>query len=144
MEWLGRPREREVKCNQGRKGAWKVRGKEGSREIPIENLANARASLVAQTVKNQPAMQETWVWSLGWEDTLYKVMAIHSSILAWRIPHGQKSLMGCTPWGSNESDTTEWLSTAQATIPVTIQEIIYVKIYASERSLSEKCLWICT
>ena len=44
------------------------------------------ASLVAQTVKNLPATQETWVQSLGWEDALEKGMATHSSILAWRIP----------------------------------------------------------
>ena len=44
------------------------------------------ASLVAQLVKNLPAMWETWVWSLGWEDPLEKGMAAHSSILAWRIP----------------------------------------------------------
>ena len=44
------------------------------------------ASLVAQTVKNLPAMWETWVWSLGWEDPLEEGMATHSSILAWRIP----------------------------------------------------------
>ena len=43
-------------------------------------------SLVAQMVKNLPAMQETEVWSLGWEDPLEKGVAIHSSILAWRIP----------------------------------------------------------
>ena len=45
-----------------------------------------RASLVAQMVKNLPAMQETWVRSLGWEDPLKKGTATHSSILAWRIP----------------------------------------------------------
>ena len=44
------------------------------------------ASLVAQTVKNLPAMQETWVRSLGQEDPLEKEMATHSSILAWRNP----------------------------------------------------------
>ena len=44
------------------------------------------ASLVAQIVKNPPAMQETWVQSLGWEDPLEKGMATHSRILAWRIP----------------------------------------------------------
>ena len=44
------------------------------------------ASLVAQMVKNLPAMQETWVRSLGWEDPLEKGMVTHSSILAWRIP----------------------------------------------------------
>jgi len=41
---------------------------------------------VAQMVKNPSAMQETWIWSLGWDDPLEKGMAIHSSILAWRIP----------------------------------------------------------
>ena len=44
------------------------------------------ATLVAQMLKNPPAMQETWVQSLGWEDPLEKGMATHSSILAWRIP----------------------------------------------------------
>ena len=44
------------------------------------------ASLVAQTVKNLPAMWETWIRSLGWEDLLEEGMATHSSILAWRIP----------------------------------------------------------
>ena len=45
-----------------------------------------QASLVAQLVKNTPAMWETWVRSLGWEDPLEKEEATHSSILAWRIP----------------------------------------------------------
>ena len=44
------------------------------------------ASLVAQTVKNSPAMRETWGQSLGWEDPPEKGTATHSSILAWRIP----------------------------------------------------------
>ena len=44
------------------------------------------ASLVAQMVKNPPAMWETWAQSLGWEDPLEEGMATHSSILAWRIP----------------------------------------------------------
>ena len=45
-----------------------------------------KSSLVAQTVKNPLAMQETWVQSLGQEDSLQKGMATHPSILAWRIP----------------------------------------------------------
>ena len=45
-----------------------------------------QASVVAQMVKNPPAMEETWVRSLGWEDPLAKGMATHSTILAWRIP----------------------------------------------------------
>ena len=49
-------------------------------------------SLVAQTVKNLPALQETQVQSLGWEDSLEKGMATHSSILAWRIPQTEKAV----------------------------------------------------
>ena len=45
---------------------------------------------MTQTVKNLPAMQETWVRSLGGEDPLDKGMATHSSILAWRIPWGEE------------------------------------------------------
>ena len=47
---------------------------------------HTRASLVAQTVKNPPAMRETWVQSLSWEDPLEEGMATHTSIPAWRIP----------------------------------------------------------
>ena len=50
------------------------------------SLQYSWASLVAQTVKNLPAMWETWVRSLGWEDPLEEGMATHSKILAWRIP----------------------------------------------------------
>ena len=49
------------------------------------------SSLVAQLVNNPPAMQETWVQSLGREDLLEKEMATHSSILAWRIPWTEES-----------------------------------------------------
>ena len=48
------------------------------------------SSLVAQTVKNLPAVQETWVLSLGWEDPLEKKMATCSNILAWRIPWAEE------------------------------------------------------
>ena len=51
----------------------------------ILSTINLRASLVAQTVKNPPAMQEAWVQSLGWEEPLEEGMATHTSILAWRI-----------------------------------------------------------
>ena len=63
------------------------------------------ASLVTQMIKNLPAMQETWVWFLGWEDPLEKGMATHSSVAAWRL-HGQRSLAGYSPWGHKESDMT--------------------------------------
>ena len=49
-------------------------------------VAKSQTRLVAQMVKNPPAMWETWVQSLGWEDPLEEGMATHSSILAWRIP----------------------------------------------------------
>jgi len=49
---------------------------------------------VAQTVKNLPAMQDTWVQSLGLEDPLEKKMANHSSILAWRIPWTEATVHG--------------------------------------------------
>ena len=48
--------------------------------------------LVAQMAKNPPAMQETWVQSLGWKDPLEKGMTTHSSILAWRIPMDKGAL----------------------------------------------------
>ena len=54
--------------------------------------ASCRASLVAQLVKILPALQETWVRSLGWEDPLEEGMATHSSILAWRIPGTVQSM----------------------------------------------------
>ena len=58
-------------------------------------------SLVAQMVKNLPAMRKTWVQSLEWEDPLEEGMATHSSILAWRIP------MDRGAWGHKELDMTE-------------------------------------
>ena len=66
-------------------------------------------------VKNPPAMQEpqeTWVQTLGQEDLLEEEMTILSSILAWKKFHGQRSLVGYSPWGCKESDMTERLSTS--------------------------------
>ena len=62
-------------------------------------------SLVAQMIKNLPAMQETQVQSLGWEDPLEKGMATHSSILAWRIPWTEEP-GGLQSMGRKELDTT--------------------------------------
>ena len=50
------------------------------------------ASIMAQLVKNPPAMQEAWVLSLGWDDPVEKRKATHSSILAWRIPWDLESM----------------------------------------------------
>ena len=63
--------------------------------------------LVAQMVKSLPAMRETWVRSLGWEDPLEVEMATHSNILARKIPW-QRSLVGYSPWGHKESQLNDW------------------------------------
>ena len=70
------------------------------------------ASLVARKVKNSPAMWETWVQSLGWEDPLEEGMATRSSILAWRIPM-DRGAWRATVHGVTESNTMKRLSTAQ-------------------------------
>ena len=68
--------------------------------------------LVAQMVKNSPAMQETWVRSLGQEDPLEKEMATHFSILAWIIPWID-SLVGYSPRNCTESDTERLTDTQE-------------------------------
>jgi len=76
---------------------------------------------VAQTVKNLPAMQETWVQSLDWEDLLEKEMATDSSILAWRIPWieepGRLQSMG-----RKELDITEQLTLTNLGFCVTLSK----------------------
>ena len=61
---------------------------------------------MAQLIKNLPAVRETWVRSLGWEDPLEDGMAIHSSILAWRIPL-DRGAWQATVHGVAGSDTTD-------------------------------------
>ena len=80
--------------------------------------------LIAQLVKNLPAMQETWVRFLGQEDPLEKEMATHSSTLGWRT-HGQMSLAGYRSWGYEESDATEH------THYVPIKQLEFLKIHSS-------------
>ena len=63
-----------------------------------------RASLVAQTVKNLPPMQETQIWSLGWEDPLEKKEWLPTPVFLPREFHGQRSLAGYSPWGRKVSD----------------------------------------
>ena len=65
--------------------------------------------MVAQMVTNLPAMQETWVRSLGREDTLKKVMVIYSKILAWRSPWTEEP-EGYSQWGHKEFDMTDQLT----------------------------------
>ena len=65
---------------------------------------------MGQTVKNPPAMQDTWVRSLGWEDPLEKGMATHSSILQWRVPRGRGPWWAAVHGVSKQSDTTGGLT----------------------------------
>ena len=80
------------KMTKFRPGFWLVNNGHAHKE--------SRASLVAQLVKSLPAMQETWVRSLGWEDPWEKAQATHSSILAWRSPWTVQS-MGSQRVGHN-------------------------------------------
>ena len=67
------------------------------------------SSQVAQMVKYLPAMQETWIWSLVWEDPLEKEMVTHSSILAWEIPRTEEPA-GLQSMGLQKSDKTYQLN----------------------------------
>ena len=78
--------------------------------VPLsEDIKLIRTSLVAQTVKCLSTMRETWVLSLGREDSLEKEMATHSSTLTWKIPRTEELGAGYFPWGRKESGTTERL-----------------------------------
>ena len=72
------------------------------------NLLCRQTLYHSQLVRNPPAVWETWVQSLGWEDLLEKGIATHSSILAWRIPWTEEPV-GYSPGGCKESDTTKQL-----------------------------------
>ena len=78
--------------------------------IDIYTLLWNRASLVAQMVKNQPAMQETWVQSLDREDTLEKGMGLPTPAFLPGEFREQRNLTSYSPWGRKESDTTERLT----------------------------------
>ena len=101
-------------CWTGRLGCWLLQSM-GSQRVTLSNWTELNwcniyivlAPLVAQMVKNLPAM--TWIRSLDGEDPLEKGMAIHSSILAWRI-NGQRNLVGYSLQGCKESDPTERLT----------------------------------
>ena len=91
------------------------------------------ASLIAQLVKYPPAMWETWVQSLGWEDPLEKGKATHSSVLDWRI-QGLYS-----PWSRKESDTTERLSlhfTCAKKVKVKVKSLSPVQLFCNPMDYS--------
>ena len=76
---------KESACNAGDPGSIPGLGRSPKEGIGYP-LQYSWAFLVAQMVKNPPAMWKTWVWSLGWEDSQEEGMVTHSSIFAWRIP----------------------------------------------------------
>ena len=85
MDFPGGSEGKESACNEGDPGLIPGSGRSAGEGIGYP-LQYSWVSLVIQLVKNPPAMRETWVQSLGWEDPLEKGMATHSSILAWKIP----------------------------------------------------------
>ena len=93
------------------------------------------ASLVAYMVKSLPAVKKIWVWSLGQEDALEKGMAIHSSILAWRIPWTEDpGGLQSSPWCQKKLDTTEHLtlSSCECDRCGSLASLIFLKLYITE------------
>ena len=95
MGFPGSSAGKESPCNEGDPGSIPGSGRSAGEGIGYQ-LQYSWASLVAQMVKNLPAMQETCVQSLGWEDPLEDEMAIHPR---HGESHGQRSLAGYSPWG---------------------------------------------
>ena len=91
MVFPGSSAGKESACNAGGPGSNPSLGKSPGEGVGYP-LQYSWTSLLAQLVKNLPAMQETWVRSLGWEDPLEKGKATHCSILAWRIPWAVQSM----------------------------------------------------
>ena len=95
---------KESTCNGGDPGLIPGLGKSPGEGMDYP-FQHSWASLMAQMVENPPAMQETWVQSLSWEEPLEKRMTTHSSIFAWRIPWTEES-GGLQPMGSSKSWTS--------------------------------------
>jgi len=115
---------KESSCNAGEPGSIPEPGRSAGERIGYP-LQYSWAPLLTQLVKNLPAMQETWVQSLGWEDPLKKGKVTHSSILAWRIS-----------WTLKESDTTEWLSLSHAA-----SSFLKIELFTQLTSESQSVLW---
>ena len=119
---------KESTCNAGDPGSTPGLGKSPGEGIGCP-LQYSWASLVAPTVKNPPAMWETWVWSLDWEDSLQEGMATHSSILTWRIPWAEEP-------GGLQSTGSQRVRGDRATQHSTAQEVL-----SCSTALSHRCFW---
>ena len=93
---------KEYTCNARDTGSMPGSGRSPGEGIGYP-LQYSRAFLLTQTVKNLPAMRETWFSSLGWEDPLKEGMATHSSISAWTIPVDREAL-----WATVHEVTKSW------------------------------------
>ena len=104
---------KESSCNTGDHGLIPGSGRSPGEGIgyPLQYFG---ASLVVMTVKNPPAMQKTWIRSLGWENILEEGMATHSSSLSSRIPTDRGAWRAAIHGVAKELDTTERLSTAHS------------------------------
>ena len=103
---------KESACNAGDPGSILRSGRSPGEGIGCP-LQCSWASLASQKVKNLPAMWETWVHSLGWEDPLEKGMATHSRILAWRIPMDRGAWRALQSMGSQRLRHAERLNASQ-------------------------------
>ena len=92
---------KKVRIYYGEKIVSSIRGAEKTGHVYAK-----LTSLAAQTVKNLPVKQETYIWSLDWEDALEKGMAMHSRILVWVIPWTEDPGI-YRPWSHKEPDLTE-------------------------------------
>ena len=91
------------------------------------SLQYSWASLVAHMVKNPPAMWETWVRSPSWEDPLRSPLSLPTPVFLPGESHGQRSLVGYSPWGPKELDMTERLSTQHQTFLYPATTIIFLE-----------------
>ena len=113
MDFPGSSAGKESACNAGNPSLIPGSGRSPGEGVGYP-LWYSWASLMAQMVKNLPVTRETWVQSLGWEDSLEESMATHCRNSCLKNPHGQRSLEGYSPWGHKESDTAERLSAAHS------------------------------
>ena len=115
----GSSADKESSCNSGDPGSipglWSSPG--GGTGYPLQCFG---ASLVAQIVKNLPAMQKTWLPSLGRDGSLEKGLGNSLQYSCLENPHIQRSLVGQSPWGRKKSDITEQLSTTHVCVCVCV------------------------
>ena len=111
-------KEPETKDDQSRVDSWIAEIKTYLEAINSRLPQKTRASLVAQLVRNPPAMWEAWVQSLGWEDPLKKGTAIHSIILDWGIPWNV-SVSSVQPFSCVRLFSTPWIAARQACLSIT-------------------------